>query len=113
VEPIIAGTGWALPGELGFYLPDQPEVYSLALAQGGRRSQYDFWRPNPIWDPEQFRGCTIICVGEVSPRARTAFQRVEPPVQVLAHVAGEPVAAWQVTVCREFRSFGPVTTQGY
>jgi 4-amino-4-deoxy-L-arabinose transferase-like glycosyltransferase len=113
IEPVIAANGWALPGQLGFYLPDHPEVYSLALANGGRRSQYDFWRPNPVWDPSHFRGATLICVGDLGPKARAAFDRIEPARQVEYSVNGQVVAAWTITVCRGFRGFGAFEPQGY
>ena len=113
MEPVIAANGWALPGELGFYLSDHPEVYSLALANGGRRSQYDFWRPNPVWDPEHFRGSTIICVGDLGSKARAAFDKVEPSRQVEHSVDGHVVAAWSITVCHGFRGFEVLEPQGY
>jgi hypothetical protein len=112
-EPIIAGSGWVLPGELGFYLPDHPQVCSFALANGGRRSQYDFWRPNPVWDAEQFRGCDVICVGDLSSSVREAFERVEPTIRVTHYERGHAVASWPVTICRGFRGFPQIGTGGY
>jgi 4-amino-4-deoxy-L-arabinose transferase-like glycosyltransferase len=113
VEPIIATSGWALPGEIAFYLPDHPEVYSFALATGGRRSQYDFWRPNPIWDPEQFHGVTVIYVGDTNVLFAGAFDRVEPGRLVVHKVSGHHVAAWRVTVCRGYRGFPRLLPGGY
>src|SRR5262249_40485249 len=49
-EPVLTATGWSLPGLVGFYCDDHPTCYSIAPAFGDRRSQYDFWRPNPISD---------------------------------------------------------------
>jgi hypothetical protein len=104
-EPVLAGTGWSLPGELGFYCEGQPTVYSIGLATGDRHSQYDFWRPNPMCDADAFRGKTFVIVGGVVPGLRDAFARVEEPKQVTHSVAGLPVASWWVTVCRGFRGF--------
>src|SRR5207247_9840466 len=67
VEPIIAGAGWTLPGELGFYCAGHPTVYSVGLALGDRRSPYDFWRPNLVWDSNRFLGRTVILVEGSNP----------------------------------------------
>src|SRR5439155_1080805 len=77
VEPIIAASGWTLPGEVGFYCQGQPTVYSIGLAMGDRHSQYDLWRPNPIDDPAEFRGRTFILVGTFSESLRSAFDEIE------------------------------------
>ncbi len=113
VEPVLAASGWALPGEIAFYLPDHPTVYSFGLAMGGRHSQYDLWRPNPAWDPEEFRGRTMIYVGEMTPAIVAAFQHVEPSRLVAHDVGGLRVAAWTVTVCHGFRGFAHGHDGGY
>jgi hypothetical protein len=105
VEPVLAGSAWPLPGELAFYCQGHPPVYSLGMVLGDRRSQYDLWRPNPVWDPDHFRGCTVILVGEGGPVLRQAFDRLEPPRLVVHRVGGQPVARWTVTICRGFRGF--------
>ena len=104
-EPVLAGTGWAMPGEIGFYGAGQPEVYSVGPVLGDRRSQYDLWRPNPVADPEAFFGKTFVLVGGSSPAFAQGFERVDPPATVTHYEAGQPVAAWVVTVCRGFRGF--------
>ncbi|MCI0459584.1 MAG: glycosyltransferase family 39 protein [Gemmataceae bacterium] len=109
-EPVLAGSGWSLPGALGFYCQGQPTVYSLGLALGERRSQYDLWRPNPVWDSEQFRGRTFVFVGQGAEALRQAFDEVGPPRMVTHTVNGRAVARWTVTVCRGYRGFGPVTS---
>jgi 4-amino-4-deoxy-L-arabinose transferase-like glycosyltransferase len=113
IEPVLAADGWALPGELAFYLPDRPEVYCLGPANGGRLSQYDLWRPNPVWDPQPFLGRTFLCVGPLSPQARRGFARTEATVWVVHSVAGHPVAAWPITVAHDFRGFPSVAPRGY
>ena len=107
-EPILAGSGWTLPGELGFYCAGHPQVYSVGLALGDRRSQYDFWRPNPVWDPDAFRGRTFILVGSCGPCYTQAFEQVEPPRLVTHCESGRPVNHWPVTICRGFRGFAQV-----
>jgi hypothetical protein len=105
VEPVLAGSGWTLPGELSFYCEGQPQVYSLGLALGDRHSQYDLWRPNPVWDPDQFAGEVVVFVGELTPVLREAFEEVGKPQTVTHEEGGQPVARWTVTVCRGFRGF--------
>lgn len=103
IDPVLAGSSWTLPGELGFYCANQPTVFSLGLALGDRHSQYDLWRPNPVGDEDAFRGRTFLCVGDVTPRLSEAFEQIDSPRRVVPYVAGHPVAAWTVTVCRGFR----------
>jgi hypothetical protein len=105
VEPVLACTGWALPGEVGFYCAGQPTVYSVGRVVGDRHSQYDLWRPNPVVDGALFRGRTFVVVGNFTPDFAAAFERVEPPCVVTHSEGGQPVASWTVTVCRGFRGF--------
>lgn len=103
-EPILAGTGWAMPGELGFYCAGNPIVYSMGLALGDRWSQYDFWRPNPVQDSSHFRDSTFVIVGGGVDRALAeAFETVEPPRLITYEENGHTIAHWCVTVCHGFR----------
>jgi hypothetical protein len=105
-EAVLAGTSWALPGELGFYCKDHPPVYCVGLPFGDRHSQYDLWTPNPIAQHEAFAGRTFIVVGNYPPEAlRAAFAQVEPPRAVTHYVRGQPVAGWVVTIAHGFRGF--------
>src|SRR5262249_41934834 len=98
IEPVLAASSWALPGEIGFYCAGQPLVYSVGLAMGDRHSQYDLWRPNPVADRERFQGRTFIVVGWLSAEARQAFDKVEP-AQIIWHTEqGEPINSWAVFV---------------
>ncbi len=106
IEPVLAGSGWSLPGLLGFYCEGHPVVYSLGPALGDRRSQYDFWRPNPIEDQSDFHGRTFILVSTTPPDLQGAFQRVE--VRYVDYSEdGRPVAGWVILICHNFRGFGP------
>lgn len=105
-EPVVAGAGWGLPGILGFYCEGRPVVYSFGPALGDRCSQYDFWRPNPVWEPGAFAGRTFVFVGGESLAGLfTAFDEVGPPQIVTHYAGGRPVARWTVTVCRGYRGF--------
>jgi hypothetical protein len=105
VEPELAGSGWTLPGELAFYCQGHPTVYSLGLAMGDRHSQYDWWRPHPLADKDQFQGRTFVVVGEFNPILARLFDQVEPSYRVTHYVNGEPLGRWTVTVCRGFRGW--------
>jgi 4-amino-4-deoxy-L-arabinose transferase-like glycosyltransferase len=102
VEPLLAGTGWTLPGEMGFYCAGQPVVYSFGPLLGDRRSQYDIWRPNPVADPEMFLGRTFVVVGATA-MPPEMFDRVEPPILVVHAAQGRPLAHFPVVVCRGYR----------
>jgi hypothetical protein len=111
-EPVIAANSWAVPGELAFYCAGHPTVHSLGPALGDRRSQYDFWRPNPFWDEKEFLGRTMIYVGEVNPLLYLAFDRLEETRVVTCREHGEPIASWKVTVCRGYRGISWRTMLG-
>jgi hypothetical protein len=105
IEPVLAGSSWSLPGEIAVYCCGRPTVYSVGLVMGDRHSQHDFWRPNPVADPEAFRGRTFVIVGGISPEARQAFERIDPPRAIVHCVNDRPISAWQVTIARGFRGF--------
>jgi 4-amino-4-deoxy-L-arabinose transferase-like glycosyltransferase len=109
VEPVLAGAGWTLPGELGFYCEGHPTVYSLGPALGERHSQYDLWHPNPLNDPGVFAHRPFIIVGSVTPELLKAFEQVEA-VQTVTHwEQGQPIGCWGLAVCRGFRGFARPT----
>jgi 4-amino-4-deoxy-L-arabinose transferase-like glycosyltransferase len=112
-DPVLAGSNWALPGILAVYQADHPEVYSLGVVQGGRFSQYEFWRPNPVADPEPYLSRSFLYVGEISPEIKTAFERLEPSQIVEHHQAGQRVASWTITLCHGFRGFATIKAGGY
>ena len=104
-DPVVAGMSWTLPGELGFYCGGHPQGYSFGPAVGERHSQYDVWRPNPVADAQAFRGRAFVYVGEINPAILRAFDRVGPPVEVVASDGGIPVNRWVVRACYGFRGF--------
>ncbi|MBA4191042.1 MAG: hypothetical protein C0467_23905 [Planctomycetaceae bacterium] len=108
-EPIVAGTHWTTPGELGFYCSDHPTVYAVGVAnQTDRHSQYDVWRPNPVADAQEFRGQTFVIVGEIGADVKNAFERIEPLTRVVHISNGVPVTGWEIWVCHGFRGFNRV-----
>lgn len=115
IEPIVAASRWTTASELAFYCEGQPAVYSLGSALWDRHSQFDVWRPNPIADPNEFFGKTMIFV-DVGPLPRemaNAFEEVEPTRQIAYLDRGVAVAIWDVTVCRGFRGFSRLPPPHY
>jgi len=110
-EPLVAGMTWVIPGELAFYCRGNPEVFTFGAALADRFSQYDVWRPNPVFDAQAFAGRTFVYVGEAIPEA--AFRQVELAEEVVARDDGVPVANWKIWVCRGFRGFPPPTDRSH
>ena len=96
---------WGLAGELGVYCTGHPAIYSIGVMYGDRSSQYDLWRPNPVFNPDDFRGKTFVLVGCV-PEAGSAFDSIESSREVVYAEGDQPVQAWRVTVARGFRGLG-------
>jgi len=108
-DPVLAGSNWSLPGEIGFYCKGHPQAYSIGLAQKDRHSQYDFWH-GPTNDPEAFRGRTFLIVGVVDDRLQLAFDKVEP-LRLVIHSEGEHmVSMWGITIAHGFKGFPPRAT---
>ncbi len=112
VDPVIAGFSWMMPGQLGFFCKNHPQVYSIGLAIGDRHSQYDLWHPNPLADAQVFRGRTFLIVGAGGPDLTQAFDEVAPARQVTYREAGQPISGWSIWVCRGFRGFNPIKPDG-
>ncbi|OWK47393.1 ArnT family glycosyltransferase [Fimbriiglobus ruber] len=104
-DPPVAAMTWFVPGELAFYCRNHPETFTFGAALDDRHSQYDFWHPNPLADAQAFRGRTFVYVGDLSPELERAFDRVDPPVEVIASDGGIPVADWSVRVLYGFKGF--------
>ena len=72
---------------------------------GERHSQYDLWRPNPVAESGLFEGKTFIVVNAPTILVSAAFDRIDPAVQVTYSEAGQPIASWTLTICRDYRGF--------
>jgi hypothetical protein len=105
IEPVLAASSWTLPGELGFYCEGHPTVYSMGLVLGDRWSQYDLWRPNPLWDSDEFTGQTFVFVGSPRLELQEAFDSVESPRMIEYRDRGQPIGRWTVLVCHGYRGF--------
>ena len=103
-EPVLAGTNWSIPGEIGAYCAGHPPVYSIGIVQGDRHSQYDFW-DGPVHSVEPFRGRTFIIIGDVYGPCLKGFEWHEPKQTIVYTEDGRPLAGWSVTVAHGFRGF--------
>ncbi len=110
IEPVLCGTYWNQPGIIRFYCSGHPETYTIGIPNGSdRHSQYDLWRPNPVSDPGYFRGRTFLIVGDISPHIVAAFDRLEPPQELVYCENGVPLQRWTIWMAHGFRGFPPET----
>jgi hypothetical protein len=105
IDAVLVSDVWTIPGEIAFYCADHPTVYSLGIVLGDRHSQYDLWRPNPVYDPEQFTGRTFIMIGRYPLAQSRAFAQEMPASRIVYEERGQPVEAWYLTVCHGYRGF--------
>ena len=108
-EPVLAGSNWGVPGELGVYCSGHPHAYSLGPIMGDRHSQYDVWF-NPLDNGADFRGRTFIVVNGDEIVLRTAFTTVET-TEVKHCEKGQPISSWRLSVCRKFQGYFPQPQQ--
>jgi 4-amino-4-deoxy-L-arabinose transferase-like glycosyltransferase len=113
IEPVLVSHVWNIPGEIAFYCPDHPTVYSLGIVLGDRHSQYDLWRPNPLCDPEQFAGRTFIMIGRYPLPLSRGFTCVMPATRIVYEERGQAVEEWYLTVCHGYRGFPRETNRNW
>jgi hypothetical protein len=114
-DPILAGLRWDYPGLLGFYTEGHPQAYSFGLVlKIDRHSQYDLWRPNPVDDPEEFRGRTFLVVGGGYPvdDFKGVFDSVTLHRDVVYSEHGHAVSRWVIFICRNYQGFDPSRRPG-
>ncbi len=113
-DPFIMADDYQVASEIAFYCPGQPVVYCLQAALGDRQSQYDLWRPNPIRDPDVFRGRPCVYVGALRPeligqvqsgQAALVEARLEETVEY--RVGGVLVRIWPVYTVKEYQGLPP------
>ncbi|HEV3122923.1 MAG TPA: glycosyltransferase family 39 protein [Isosphaeraceae bacterium] len=114
LDPFVLTPEYGVASSLSFYMNGQPDVYclggpaALRLAVG---NQHDVWRPNPRFDPEHFQGRPAVIVeptylGIIFGQWITQlglFGRAGATELVLVKDHGLDVAAWYVTICRDYR----------
>ena len=89
---------------MGFYCLGHPQAYSLGPVLGDRHSQYDLWK-NPFNTPDFFRNKNFIVVDGTPAVLNKAFDRVEVVQTVVHFEEGQPIARWNILICRGFKGF--------
>ncbi len=112
-KTVLVCGSWTVPGELGFYCKDHPQAYSLGLIMGDRHSQYDLWHPNPLADSEAFAGKAFLIVGPNPDSLRPGFASVEVVGGVLYTESGQVLAAWPITIGRNYHGFPRSASDDY
>jgi len=101
---ILCGNRWSTTGVLGFYCLGHPQAYSLGPVLGDRHSQYDLWK-NPFNTPDFFRNKNFIVVDGTPAVLIQAFDHVEVVQTVVHFEEGQPIARWNILICRGFKGF--------
>jgi 4-amino-4-deoxy-L-arabinose transferase-like glycosyltransferase len=114
-EPIIAASRWTMASELAFYCKGHPSVYSVGTALWDRQSQLDIWRPNPVYDADEFLGKTFVFVdvGRVPPQIESAFDHIEKTQSIVYSENDVPLVIWDVTICHGFHGFASLPKPHY
>ncbi|MCE9532050.1 MAG: glycosyltransferase family 39 protein [Planctomycetes bacterium] len=102
-DPILAGPGWNMPGEIGFYCKGHPQVFCFGAFFGGRHSQYDIWRPNPVADQNLYIGRTFVVVNGSEASLRSFFGDVVLAKDFIYREGNVPIANWTIWICRNYR----------
>jgi len=114
-EPVIAASRWTIASELAFYCSEHPTVYSVGTALWDRQSQLDLWRPNPVYDPDEFLGRTFVFidVGRLPDQIEHAFEHTEKSRSIVYSEDDIPLAIWDLTVCHGFHGFATLPKPHY
>jgi hypothetical protein len=106
-DPFIFGINYRMPSEAAFYLPDQPQTYSLFL--NDRANEYMFWE-----DPTKLVGRDAICIHDTDgpdhlDDLRQVFRRVEVQKPLLVYknppYPNKPIRTIQVYRCYHFNGY--------
>ncbi len=107
-DPFVFGVNYRMPSEAAFYLPGQPQTYSLFLHD--RANEYMFWE-NPV----RLQGRDAVFLND-SPGQdhfddlRAVFRRVvpEPPLNVYRDPPYKtPIRVIQIVRCYGFKGYQP------
>jgi hypothetical protein len=102
-DPFVFGINYRMPSELAFYLPGQPDTYSLFLHD--RANEYMFWDDEPA-----LIGRDAVMVNDSDTPAHLAdakavFDRVyvEPPLRIYRSTDALPIRTIQIFRCYGFK----------
>ena len=107
-DPFVFGINYRMPSEAAFYLPGQPQTYSLFLHD--RANEYMFWE-----DPRTRSGPRRVFVNDTDTQdhfddLRAVFTRVEPqpPLRIYRNPPyATPIRTLQIVRCYGFRGYDP------
>ncbi|MBV9850600.1 MAG: glycosyltransferase family 39 protein, partial [Armatimonadetes bacterium] len=107
-DPFVFGVNYRMPSEAAFYLPGQPQTYSLFLHD--RANEYMFWE-----DPAKLRGRDAVFLNDSPNRdhfgdLRAVFRRVapQPPLRVFRNPPySRPIRIIQIVRCYGFKGYQP------
>ncbi len=105
-DAFVFGLNYRMPSEAAFYLPGQPQTYSLFL--NDRANEYMFWE-----DPRQLVGRDAIFVNDTDTQdhfddLRAVFARVEPqpPLEIYRDPPYRtPIRTLQIVRCYGFKGY--------
>ena len=112
-SPFVFGLNYRMPSEAAFYLPGQPQTYSLFLHD--RANEYMFWE-----DPRRLTGRNAVFINDTDTHdhfddLRAVFTRVEPQPPLLIYrnppYGHVPVRTLQIVRCYGFRGYDPKAWQ--
>lgn len=107
-NPFVFGMNYRMPSEAAFYLPGQPQTYSLFLHD--RANEYMFWEY-----PRQLVGRDAVLITDDEtlgrlPELRAVFARVEPqpPLRIYRNPPyDKPIRTLQIVRCYGFKGYNP------
>ena len=106
-DPFVFGVNYRMPSEAAFYLPGQPQTYSLFLHD--RANEYMFWE-----DPARLVGRDAVFVDDSetpdhSDDLRAVFTRIvpQPPLRIYRAPYTKPIRTLQIVRCYGFRGYDP------
>lgn len=112
--PFVLAPAGQIASALSFYLPGQPDVYSLGWSAGMAAravDQHDFWHPNPRHDADVFHGRPAVIVERAGGQGsyagglvkRGIFRASETTRRIEVRRGEALVSVWHVTVCRGYQ----------
>lgn len=105
-DPFVFGINYRMPSEAAFYLPGQPQTYSLFLNY--KSSEYRFWE-----DPDALKGHDAVFLNDTDNQdhfddLRAVFTRVEPQPPLLIFRKPPyttPIRTIQIVRCYGFKGY--------
>lgn len=106
--PFVFGTNYRMPSEAAFYLPGQPQTFSLFLHD--RNNEYMFWE-----EPQRLVGRNAVFISDVEALSpgqlddlKSVFTRVEPQPPLVIHrdpPYAKPIRTLQIVRCFGFKGY--------